>query len=96
MNFYQILGLSPCTSHDRIKPAYHQKLKVTHPDKGGQANEFIQLQKAFQTLNDPDKRRVYDLLLLWNYIQSNNATRDYWTILQLLFNLFTRFRSLGV
>jgi len=32
----------------------------THPDKGGDAEKFKEVTMAYEILNDPDKRAVYD------------------------------------
>ena len=40
--------------------AFRRLAKVHHPDKGGDAVIFGRIQRAFQTLSDPQKRAVYD------------------------------------
>jgi hypothetical protein len=44
----QALGLRlPCTTDD-VLAAYRQKVKVLHPDRGGNRQEFLRLQRHFE------------------------------------------------
>jgi curved DNA-binding protein CbpA len=55
-----------------ILQAYRKLAKQQHPDKGGSAAAFNQLQNAFLVLSDPRKRAVYDAWakeLQFRYIQ---------------------------
>lgn len=47
------------TSED-IRKAYKKLLKTHHPDKGGDSKVFQNLQIAYETLSDPDRKIVYD------------------------------------
>ena len=52
--------------------AYRKLAKQQHPDKGGSAAAFTQLQDAFLVLSDPRKRSVYDAWakeLQFRYVQ---------------------------
>ena len=40
--------------------AYRKLAKSRHPDRGGSAAKFSQLQQAFEVLSDPRQREVYD------------------------------------
>jgi DnaJ-class molecular chaperone len=60
-NYYDILGVSKDASEDEIKRAYKKLALKTHPDKnGGDDTMFKQINVAYETLSDPDKRREYD------------------------------------
>ncbi len=43
-----ILGLNPPVTVEDVKQAYLDKVKVAHPDRGGDAQQFIRLHEAFQ------------------------------------------------
>jgi curved DNA-binding protein CbpA len=57
---YQTLGVERGADEDQIRAAYRQQAKATHPDTGGSTEEFIRGQKAFELLNDPVRRKVFD------------------------------------
>lgn len=58
---YTILGVSRSASADDIKKAYRKLAHQHHPDKkGGNEAKFKEVNEAYQTLSDPDKRARYD------------------------------------
>lgn len=59
-DLYQILGLSHDTSAQQIKKAYRRLSLTAHPDRGGNQELMGLLNKAYETLSDPDKRRKFD------------------------------------
>jgi hypothetical protein len=60
--YYRVLGLAPNASEAQILHAYREWAKKYHPDASGRqdASEFIRIKEAYDTLNDPDRRRSYD------------------------------------
>ncbi len=67
-NYYQILGLPYNASASEVKRAYREKAKTCHPDisRSEEAKrEFQLLNQAYSILSDAEKRRKYDLLLLY-------------------------------
>jgi len=62
-NFYKKLGLKKNATIAEIKSAYRFLAKKYHPDTGGDNEKFLALQLAWETLNDPQKRAIYDKLL---------------------------------
>lgn len=58
--FYEILGVNKDATQAEIKKAYLGLAKKAHPDKGGDPEEFKEIQKAYSTLSDPEKRAAYD------------------------------------
>ena len=62
VNFYKILGVAKDATKDQIKKAYYRVSKQVHPDIKGARYEdvFIQVNEAYQTLIDNNKRRLYD------------------------------------
>jgi len=62
--YYQILEIEEDASEEEIKLAYRRLAKIYHPDLNKtdpKAKEkFIKLHEAYDTLIDPQKRKVYD------------------------------------
>jgi DnaJ-class molecular chaperone len=59
-NHYQTLGVSPTANADEIKSAYRRLAGQHHPDKGGDTQKFQEIQSAYDTLGDTQKRAAYD------------------------------------
>ncbi len=60
MNFYEILKVSKNASQQDIKQSYKKLILQYHPDKGGDEEIFKQIQEAYETLGNPEKRMLYD------------------------------------
>ena len=59
-NHYQTLGVSPQADDKEIKKAFRRLAMKHHPDKGGDEKRFKEIQTAYDTLKDPQKRHAYD------------------------------------
>lgn len=59
-DYYDLLGVSKSASADEIKTAFRKKAHEHHPDKGGDAEKFKELNEAYQVLGNPEKRQRYD------------------------------------
>lgn len=59
-DYYEILGVDINATEEEIKKAYRKKAKEHHPDKGGDAEVFQEVQEAYEVLSDPEKRQKYD------------------------------------
>ncbi|MFA5184830.1 MAG: molecular chaperone DnaJ [Patescibacteria group bacterium] len=59
-DYYDILGVAKSASPDEIKRAFRKKAHEHHPDKGGDAEKFKELNEAYQVLSNAEKRQQYD------------------------------------
>lgn len=62
-DYYRILGLQPAATLTEIKTTYRRRASALHPDRNPSESahvQFQELQEAYETLSDADKRRAYD------------------------------------
>lgn len=59
-NLYETLGVDRSASPEEIKKAYRKLASQHHPDRGGDTKKFQEIQAAYDTLIDPDRRAAYD------------------------------------
>lgn len=61
MDYYSTLGIGRNASQQEIKKAYKKQSMTHHPDRtGGDDSKFKEINEAYQTLNDPQKKQMYD------------------------------------
>ncbi len=61
MNYYEILGVPNLATAEEIKRAYRKLASQHHPDKGGNKDRFQEIQAAYDTLSDANRRQQYDM-----------------------------------
>lgn len=57
---YAILGIARTATAAEIKVAYRRAARESHPDLGGSAEKFKQVQQAYQLLSNEPDRAAYD------------------------------------
>lgn len=59
-DYYEVLGVPKDSTQEDIKKAYRKLAMEHHPDKGGSDETFKELNEAYETLGDSDKKAKYD------------------------------------
>ncbi|NTU71798.1 MAG: molecular chaperone DnaJ [Coriobacteriia bacterium] len=59
-NYYDILGVKKSATADEIKKAFRKLARKHHPDAGGEEEKFKEINEAYETLSDDEKRKAYD------------------------------------
>ena len=59
-SLYDVLGVPRDASPSQIKAAFRTRAKQSHPDTGGDTDEFQRLKMAYDVLSDAEHRRHYD------------------------------------
>ncbi len=57
----RVLGVAEGASKADIRAAYRQKARVLHPDKGGDPNAFLKVQRAYRELVKGEDRNIRPL-----------------------------------
>ena len=75
-NYYQLLQVPHDADRSILRKAFHQLSKELHPDTTSlpqdiAARKFQQVCEAYEFLNDPELRKVYDIRLAQEQDQSN-------------------------
>jgi len=60
VSHYDTLGVARDASPDEIKQAFRRRSSECHPDKGGDADQQAAVNRAWETLGDPERRAEYD------------------------------------
>lgn len=76
---YEVLGVDPTATADEIKRAFRLRLRQTHPDAGGDASAFIQVQRAWELIGTPEGRAAYDRGHGFGTASSTTTTETNWS-----------------
>lgn len=57
---YDVLEVAPDADDEALKRAYRLRLRQTHPDTGGDAALFVQVQRAWDLVGTAEARAAYD------------------------------------
>ncbi|MAT17354.1 MAG: molecular chaperone DnaJ [Leifsonia sp.] len=57
---YEVLGVAATASHDELRKAYRKQLRATHPDSGGNVEQFHRVQRAWELIGTPEAREEFD------------------------------------
>jgi hypothetical protein len=74
------LGLLPPYTNEDIHEAYREKVKTTHPDRGGSAADFEAVQEAYERAQEYMKfhrdRRVWLAIQVEHYAEQNRVENE--------------------
>ena len=80
-DFYQVLGIDRSASAKDMKSAYRKLTAKYHPDKNhgnkDAQDKFILITKAYETLSDPEKRKIYDIYGEEGLSKENNLAQNH-------------------
>ena len=76
MNYYVVLGIAEDADSDTIRSAFRALARRYHPDAGVGSSpvEFRRALEAYETLSDPDRRRIYDRELRGSRVRTTIIT----------------------
>ncbi len=81
-SYYALLGLHPSASALEIRRAYRELSKRYHPDTTTELTgaiataKFQQLNEAYATLSNPERRLTYDLKIGYSRLSGKHAPPD--------------------
>ena len=84
-NYYDVLGVKPSAGQSQIQKAFRKKARDCHPDRFPEkAEEFKQLNQAYQVLSDRAKRKAYNDDMSFGRVPYRNEgpARDFEEILR--------------
>lgn len=56
-SYYELLGVPKNASTNEIRQAFRHKALASHPDRGGDPEMFQVINKAYDVLSDPERRK---------------------------------------
>ena len=74
-DYYKILGVAELCTEQELKSAYRKLARKWHPDIAGNTeyvvNKFKEINEAYETLSDKNKRADYDTIRRYSYYSSS-------------------------
>jgi molecular chaperone DnaJ len=80
-DYYLVLGVSRGENLRGIQDAFRGLAKIYHPDRAGAegTRKFQDIQEAYETLSDPDKRKLYNHQLEQDEIEVHSRAEPIFT-----------------
>lgn len=77
---YHVLEVPREATVEELHAAWKRLARTKHPDAGGSAEEWQQVNEAFQTLRDGEKRKLYDHYMLTHFAPcpACEGTGEHW------------------
>jgi curved DNA-binding protein CbpA len=60
INYFRVLGVASDATPEEMKSAFRRRCRQTHPDAGGNDDQFTEVTEAYAVLSDPIKRREWE------------------------------------
>ena len=73
-SYYTVLQIPETATHDEVKKGHRKIIFHVHPDRDGNAEHFRLVQKAYEVLYNPKKRKRYDLARGLVYRKKGNGS----------------------
>ena len=58
MNPFDVLRIEPTASPDEVRAAFRKRAFETHPDRGGDPEEFKRVNVAFEEISNPEAKKM--------------------------------------
>jgi len=95
MDHYSTLGVSKTATPDEIKKSYRKLASQHHPDKGGDKAKFQDIQAAYDTLSNTEKRQQYDNPMPQGFHQQGGMPQGFEHIFSQMFGGGNPFNPFG-
>jgi DnaJ-class molecular chaperone len=78
MNHYLVLGVDEDADRQTIRSAFRRLVRRYHPDAGAgtSPDAFLRVVEAYETLNNPRRRQMYDRALHPNRVHAPRKVRQ--------------------
>jgi len=86
-SLYNLLGVPSGAEPHEIKAGYRKRAAATHPDVGGDTDEFVRVREAYDVLSDEARRREYDHTGKWDRRLVQDSRSRMQTFLAELFSM---------